>query len=291
MAQDYFEQAIRKDPTYAPAYAGLADFYNFGGGGLAFAEARSKAREYATRAVQLDANLAEAHTSLGIVNMHSWDWPGAEQEFRKALELNPGYSFGHLHYAQMLMFQGRFDNALEHMERARQLDPVPEIVDTWVGQVHYFAGRYDRAIREYQNVLARDPENSPARHCLGTAYARLGRFDDAIREFRKARESRSGDVENLRALIQVYAQRGDRKIATELLRDLETLAERRRVNAWTFAHVYAVLGPPEKALEHLEQAFAGHENILVFLKVEPLMRHLHGQPRFQAILKNIGLPD
>jgi serine/threonine-protein kinase len=291
MAADYFEQAIRKDPSYAPAYAGMADFYNFGGDGLSAGLALTKARDYATRAVSLDGNLAEAHTSLAIVNMHSWDWSGAEREFKRALQINPGYSFGHLHYAQMLMFQGRSGAALEHMERARQLDPVPANVGTWVGQVHYFAGRYDLALHQYQKVLNEDPENLPARHCLGTAFARLGRFDDAIREFNKTRELRREDVGNIRALIQVYAQSGKRDTAIQLLGELETIAQRRRVSPWIFAHVYAVLGPPEKALDYLEQAFAQHEMILVFLKVEPIMRSLHAQPRFQRILHGIGLPD
>jgi len=178
----YFQQAIAKDPDYAPAYAGLANNYVLLPG-YTLAPASKympKAREAAARALQLDDHLPEAHVALALIlENYDWDWSSAEKEYRRAIELNPNYATAHQWYAEFLTWRGRFDEALRESESARRLDPLSLIIATDRGSIFYFSRQYDRAIEQFQSVREMDPAFGRA-HLIADAYVQQGRFAEAL---------------------------------------------------------------------------------------------------------------
>jgi TolB-like protein/DNA-binding winged helix-turn-helix (wHTH) protein/Tfp pilus assembly protein PilF len=289
-AIEYFQQAIAKDPNYARAYAGLADSYALTSS-YRFApqsEFMPKARAAALRALQTDDNLAEAHTSLALITEnYDWDWQTAEREYRRAIQLDPNYATAHHWYAEYLAYQGRFDEAFTESERARQLDPLSLIIATDNGAILYFSRQYDRAIEQFRAVLEMEP-NFPRAHVLIFAYAQKGLFAEALADIEKWR--RVDDTPwPWAAEAYVYGRWGQQEQARRALKKFEEVNRRQPMDLWAIACAYATMGNKDQAFALLEKAYSQHSNALTALKVEPGYDPLRNDPRFQDLLRRVGL--
>ena len=291
-AIDFFQQAIAKDPRYALAYAGLADSYaltssyNLDPGG----NLPPKARAAALHALQIDENLAEAHTALALIaENYDWDWQTAGREFRRAIELNPNYPTAHQWYAEYLAWQGRFDEALAESERARRLDPLSLIISTDHAAILFYSRQYDRAIEQLRTVLDMEPTFPRARGLLIHAYVQKGRFAQALADTEKVR--RIDDSPGIWALqAYVYGRAGQQVQARRALLKFEQSNRRGQVDApVALAVAYAGMGYKEKLFICLQEAFAERSNSLVDLKVDPMYDPFRSDPRFQALLRRVGL--
>jgi serine/threonine-protein kinase len=288
-AIDFFEQAIARDSEFALAYSGLADCYILGGNALPWPETdvRLKAKDAALKALARDDTLAEAHTSLAVVSMlYEWNWSAAETEFKRALELNPNYVTAHHWYAEYLSAMGRHDQALSEIARAQKLDPFSLIINRDVGMRYYFAGRYDEAIEQARNTLALDSNFTLAHKLLGLVYLRKGQTDEAVSEFLEVVKNSSGA--NDRAMLaQAYAMGGK---PAEAKRILHELLREGVVSPYYIAVIYAGLGDRQRAFESLERAYREQVSLLVYLKVDPRLESLRGDPRFDDLARRVGLP-
>jgi TolB-like protein/DNA-binding winged helix-turn-helix (wHTH) protein/Flp pilus assembly protein TadD len=290
-AVDYFNRAIEKDPDYALAYTGLADAYVsiVADSLIPKPEAIPKAKQAATTALRLDDTLAEAHVSLGRIKaFYDWDWPGAEGEFKRAIELNPNSADAHREYASYLTTVGRSEQAIAEAKQARELDPLSQLANYHVAWALIAARRYDEAIEQSKQVLG----TFPAAHLwLGWAYLGKGRYTEAVSEFEK-RLSLSKDEAVTRAhLGYAYAAAGRRGEAEKVLADLNELFRQRQVSPYYIAIVYAGLGGKEQAFGWLEKAYQEHSRPLGGLKVNPVWDNLRSDPRFADLLRRIGLPQ
>jgi serine/threonine-protein kinase len=291
-----FDQAIEKDPNYALAHAGLADSYILLGeyGLLPPSEAYGKAREAATRALELDDTLGEAHNALAAVKAnYDWDWPGAEREYKRAIELNPGYATAHQWYSEMLSWLGRHEEALAEIKRAQQLDPLSLIINTVSGRVLLLAGQNDLAIEQLRKTLEMDPNFAFAHYILGAAYLRKGAFAEAIAEFQGA-TTLSPNITGYKAgLGYAYGRAGKSAEARKLLSELEELSRRRYVSWLDFEAIYAGLGEKDQAFAFLEKAYEQRDyrlvTGLVYMKVT-VPDPWRSDPRFQDLLRRVGLP-
>jgi TolB-like protein/DNA-binding winged helix-turn-helix (wHTH) protein/Tfp pilus assembly protein PilF len=286
---DYFQSAVREDPNYAPAYAGLADSYavltfRFGDS----REFAPKAKAAAAKAIEIDGSLAEAHVVMACVMAHfDWDWQGAEREFNRAIELNPGSPIAHLRYAQHMAQMGRTEESIAESERALDVDPVSLIINTGFGQRLKNARRYDQAARQLRKTLEMDPNFFPARIELGLVYAQQGRYADSLAELKKAVElSRDGA---LAELGYVYAASGQRREARQILVELRELSRRRYVSPVDIAFIHVGLGEKDQAFNWLERAYGEHSSKLTILKMDPRSDILRADPRFDELLRRIGL--
>src|SRR5262249_39778055 len=238
-AINHFQQATTKDPTYARAYAGLADCYALIGGysERPQTEFMPKARDAARRAIELDGNLAEAHTALAlIVQNYDWDWQTAEKEFRRAIELNPNYATAHHWYAEHLTWLGRFDEALRESERARQLDPLSLIIAADNGAILYYSRQYDRAIAQFLAVREMDP-NFPRAYMIDAAYEEKGLFADAQTNLEKLQTFGEAPW-TLAELSYFYSRSGQQAQAKLALEKLLQLDRRRQIEPATIVVAY-----------------------------------------------------
>jgi eukaryotic-like serine/threonine-protein kinase len=286
-ALQLFQEAIDKDPAYAPAYSGLADTYgvlaSVGYDVLPEHEAMPKARAAALRALDIDPNLAEAHASLAWVkHRYDWDWPAAEREFKLATSLNPGYATAHQWHSELLSTLGRHDEGLEVARRARDLDPLSLIINHNVARRLYFARRFDEAVAESKKTLEMDPQFRVARVMLGLEHAALGRFKEAAGEFEA---SGAGSLAGY-----AYGRSGRTAEALEVLSRLRTDAQSGHVPPTYFMFVHLGLGQKEEALAWLEKGFAARSDYMIYLGVDPILDPLRGEPRFQDLLRRVGLP-
>ena len=285
----FFEQALQADPSYAPAFAGLADCYILlswvGGDPLPAAEAYPRAKTAALRALQLDSTLAEAHASLGVIHWRSdWDWAAAEREFRRALALNPNAAEAEHWYALFLATRGRQEEAIAAMRRAAALDPLSLLVSVNTGWVLYLGRQYDAAIRQETSTLRLWPSFGPVHYHLGLAYEQLNRHAEAIAELERAR-ALSGDLPYLLASLgHAYAVAGRGDDARRLLRTLEGTPDLAPSLA---ALIYTGLGDNTRALDRLEQAVEQRDAYLAFLQVNPVWDPLRGEARFQRLLNRL----
>jgi TolB-like protein/DNA-binding winged helix-turn-helix (wHTH) protein/Tfp pilus assembly protein PilF len=291
-AADYFQQSIASDPNYARAYAGLADTYalmsswNF----LPQTEAIPKARAAALRATQLDDSLAEAHTSLALIaENYDYDWQTAEKEYRRAIELDPQYATAHQWYAECLAFQGRFSEALAESERARQLDPLSLIIATDHAAILYYARQYDRAIEQFRAVLAMEPKFLRA-HMVVYPYVEKGMFPEALAETDRWRHGDGSPVSEVEAYV--YGRWGKQQQAKRALAQWKQGSPGRPVSV-TLAvlEAYIATGRNEDAVALIEKSYREHSNLVTSLKVEPALDPLRGDPRFQELLRGVGLAD
>jgi len=290
---DYFKQAIAKDPSYALAYAGLADCYNILGFYSAFPprEMFPKAKANAVKALKIDDALAEAHTSLAFATLlYDWDWSSAERGFRRGLALNADYATGHHWYAEYLAFMGRMDEAIDVANRALEFDPLSLIINTLIGWVFYYAGDYDRAIEKLTEVLELEPDFVPAHLWLGLAHEQKSQFDEAIAMFEKAIDLSEDSSLMRSALGRAYAISGKTAEAHEVLRRLEEDLERSYVPPVYVAKIYSALGECDDAFTWLERAMEERDLWLVFLKVDPGWAGLRSDPRFTNLMQRVGLP-
>jgi eukaryotic-like serine/threonine-protein kinase len=293
---DYFQQAIDKDPHFALAYSGVADSYSVlgsvGVSAMPPKEAMVKTKLAAQKALQLDETLAEAHTSLADAKFKGdWDWSGAEREFKRALELKPNYAEAHEWYSQYLAAMGRFEESIAEGKRAQALDPVSPSISRNLGFVYYLARRYDQAIEEYQRALELDPNFFFAHWQLGRAYADKSMFEQAIAESQKAVELSGHGPGAVGGLGYVYAASGRRGETQQVLDELKELAKQRYVSPYSVAAIYARLGDKDAAFEWLEKAYREGAYGILFLKSVPEWDGWRSEPRFQDVMRRVGLPQ
>lgn len=290
---EYLQQAIESDPGYALAYAGLADCYIVLGAplnALPPGEAFLEAKAAATKALEIDDTLAEAHATLGVVKQRfDWDPEGAAKEFRRAIELNPGYATAHQWYAINFEIMGRHDEAIAEAQRAYELDPLSLIINARLGHSYYFARRYDQAIEQYRKTLELDPNFTIAHARLGWAYEQKGLHSEAIEEFLKADALSGKSPATVTALKQAFAASGMRGYWRKALELEREKAKHRYVSAYEIAALYARLNEREQAFEWLEKACEERSSGLVYLKVEPSFDSLRHHPRFADLLRRIHL--
>jgi TolB-like protein/DNA-binding winged helix-turn-helix (wHTH) protein/Flp pilus assembly protein TadD len=289
-AVQYFQQATAKDPNYARAYAGLADSYALIGGysGRPQNDLMPQARTAALRALELDGNLAEAHTALAlIVQNYDYDWQTAEKEYRRAIELNPNYATAHHWYAEHLALLGRFDEALRESERARELDPLSLIIAVDNGQILYFSRQYDRAIQQFRAVNEMEP-NYPRVHLVNFAYAEKGMFAEALADIENWRRADSSSPWSWSVLAYTYGRAGQQAEGQRALDKLLELNQRQQIAPAALVWAYIGLGNKEQAFSWLEKAYSQHAN-LTTLKVDPIYDPLRSDPRFQDLLRRVGL--
>lgn len=290
-AAEYFQQAIAKDPNYARAYAGLADTFALMSSWYYVKpnEFMPKARAAVLKALQIDDSLAEAHTSLALIaGNYDYDWQTAENEYRRAIQLDPQYATAHQWYAECLSFQGRFDHALAESERARQLDPLSLIIVTDQAAILYFSRQYDRAIEELRGVLAMEPNYERASFILSYAYVEKGMFAEALAEITKWRDADGTPAWEAQAYV--YGRAGQRKQAWQALANWEQWNRTSRQPATaTLLMAYVAAGKQDEAVAWLQKAIQEHSPALTTLKVEPALDPLRGDPRFQDVLRRVGL--
>jgi TolB-like protein/DNA-binding winged helix-turn-helix (wHTH) protein/Tfp pilus assembly protein PilF len=292
-AIEHFQEAVRLDPDYAPAYAGLADAYALLGAMTNSTsprmEAMPRARAFAEKALALDESLAEAHASLAFVQMHfEHDWITAEKEFQRAITLNPSYVTSHHWYAYCLMAQTRVEEALREIRLAQELDPLSLIINTDVAELLYYARRYDEAIRQAQRTLDMDASFALAHRVLGLAYEQLGKHKESLDELEtQVRLSGRSDYA-LAELARGYALMGKRAEAEKLLRELQALNPNNPGTAIGLAFVYAALGDKDQAFVWLEKS-ARERMGIILMKVQPYFDSLRSDPRFLAIERSMAL--
>jgi TolB-like protein/Tfp pilus assembly protein PilF/predicted Ser/Thr protein kinase len=290
---EYFQEAIKKDPNYAPAYSGMADAYALLGyrGQLPSIEALSSGKAAALKAVALDDSLAEAHASLAfIAETLEWDWPTAEREYKRALELNPGYAEGHNWYAGYLMYFGRFEQGIAEAKRARELDPLSLAINNALAGRLLLAGREIEAMEQIHKTLEMDPNFPPAHNRLGWAYLSKGMNEEAIAEFQKEMALSGSDPEESVDLGYAYAVVGKRDEAKRILANLKRKRERAFVSPAGLGIICGALGQKDEAFAWLEKAYELRDPQLTYLKVGPRFTPLRSDPRFQDLLRRMGLP-
>ena len=277
-------------PTFALAFAGLSDIYVplASWGELSSREALPRARAAAERALEIDEELCEAHTSLGNVLYGLWDMAGAEVALQRSIVLNPNYPTAHNRYAQVLVSLKRFDEAMIEIGLAQQLDPLSAIINTAIGAPYFYARQYDRAIEHYRKVLELDPDFVPALFSLGSALSQKGLFKEAILTARKVVEITGSHPLMSVHLANMYAAAGRRDQA---LRELDALLSsgRREVLPYTLSLVYARLGDCDRAMALLEEAYEQHSTHLHDLSIDPEFDTLRSDPRFIDLLQRVGL--
>jgi TolB-like protein/DNA-binding winged helix-turn-helix (wHTH) protein/Flp pilus assembly protein TadD len=296
-AIDFFQQAIAIQPQYAQAYSGLADAYALLGSNPTTAmtrpEAMSKARAAALQALAIDNTIAEAHTSLAFVYWHyDWNWPAAEREFQRAIQLNPSYPTAHHWYAFYLVSQGRTEQGLAEVRVAQQIDPLSLIINTDVAQILYFARQYPQSIAQAKQVLDMDPDFSLARLILVWDYLTQQQFGPALAEAEQGIGVPGTNPHMDVNLAVAYVLSGKSTEARAILRHITTVSEDTRGESIPIgiAQAYAALGEKDQAFLWLEKDLQHRDGGLTLLKVFPFLDSLHDDPRFVDLLRRIGLP-
>jgi tetratricopeptide (TPR) repeat protein len=292
-AIEQFQQAIGRDPNFALGYVGLADsytaltFYNF----AAPHEAMPKAKESALKALALDRTVAEADASLAhILTNYYWDWPMAEKEFKRSIQLKPDYATAHEWYSiHYLTATGRLEEALEEMKKALELEPASLVMNTFMGATLYHAGRYDEAIDQCRRTIEMDPNFAVVHWHLGLAYEQKQLFDAAIEEFQKAVSLSGGSPLMKAALGHAYAKSQKTDEANRVLDELNELSKQQYVSAYELAAIYVALDDNEHAFELLEKAYTERSFHLVNLNVSPRFESVRSDSRFQDLVRRIGL--
>jgi eukaryotic-like serine/threonine-protein kinase len=292
-AIEYFQQAIEKDPSYALAYAGLADSYVLLGWNsyLPPKDAFPKGKMGATGALRLDPDLGEGHTPLAAsLWLHDWQWQDAEKEFKHSLALNPAYPTANHWYAEFLMTMGRHEEAIARMKNSQELDPLSLIISVAIGWASYMAGQYDQAIEQLHRTIELDPNYPVTYWILGLLLRKMGRYDLAIAEGEKGVKLSGGSALMRAALAQTFAAAGSRDKAIQILDDLTKLAKTKYVAAYFFAGIHVGLEEEDHAMEYLEKSYEEHSHWLIYLHIDPSMDGLRSNPRFQDLLQRVGLP-
>jgi len=288
-AKTYFEEAIRIDSNYAPAYAGLADYYWLTNE-LSPRVAMPKARDFVQKALALDDGLADAHATLATIKFYGdWDWLGADREYRRAIELRPSYAAAHRVYSGFLSEMGRHDQALAEIRTAQELEPDSAITSLSAGWAFYYAREYDPAIEQCRRVLDLDPHSMSARDCVGSAQLASGAHDQAIELYRAIATSSGNDPLRLASLGFAYALSGRKADARKVIAQLNDASKVHYVPASLLAEIHAALGDKDKAFSWLEKAYEEHDSFLVRLKVEPALDPLRSDRRFGELLHRMNL--
>ncbi|HJX93901.1 MAG TPA: protein kinase, partial [Pyrinomonadaceae bacterium] len=302
-AADYFQQAITKDPNYALAYSGLADAYFYTGyafGRTPPREAMPKAKEAALKALALDENLAEAHTSLGLVKFaYDWDWSGAESEFKRAIQLNPKYpSVYHFYSVYLICVPKKFDEAIAVAKEGLELDPLSIPINNILANHLQQAGRYDEAIEQRRKVLELNPNDGVQHLGLSEMYAAKGMYDEAFAERLTSSTLFGAGKEKIEEYRRIYGSLGWSAYLQKALRDehdeiLKKLNQPEHINddPMTAVASYAALGENDKAFELLDSMYEDRNGMLIWLKVDGGCDPLRSDPRFTALVRRVGLPQ
>jgi len=287
----FYEQAIARDPNYALAYAGMAEAYVVlpWFTGTIPRDATPKAKAAALKAVQLDDNLAEAHTALADVLFWDFDMAGSISEFQRAIAQNPNYATAHHWYgSDPLRAIGRFDEAIAEGKRAIELDPLSPVINLDLGRTLMMARRYDEAIAQLRKTLEIDPTFFYARFNLGIALQLNGDVPAAIAEYTKAQQLADNNLGARVLLAITKAQSGDKDAATRMLAELEELSRHRSVHPYWRALLYLSLENRDEAIRWLEQAIAEHDGLnIAWIKVDPFLDPLRGDPRFETLVQTV----
>jgi DNA-binding winged helix-turn-helix (wHTH) protein/TolB-like protein len=290
-AIEFFNQAIALDPNYGATYAGLADCYNMlvVYGRLQPKEGFPKAKEAATKALEIDESSAEAHSSMAFIKFR-WDWDrtATEREFQTAIKLKPAYAPAHQWYSSYLVGVERFDEAIAEAKRTEELEPLSFVASSHLGWIYYLSGQNDKAIEQCRKILERDPSSFPARRYLGLAYEAKGMYPEAIAEFQTGVKL-SGSPLMLALLGHAYAVSGKTAEAKQVLTDLQQVQEQRYVSPYTVAAIHAGLGDQDQAFKWLETAVEERDIWLMNLKVDPVFARLRSQRKFTDLLARIRL--
>ncbi len=290
---EYFKSAIQLDPDYALAHVGLADSYtklgDVGVAALPPRKAFSKAKVAVVQALESDGALAEAHTSLGHLHLHDYEWLEAEREFKRAIQLNPNYATAHHWYSYHLLMNGRQAEAINEIERALSLDPLSLPINADYGEVLYFARRPDQAIEQFRKTLEMDPHFYPTHSDLARVYEQVGRHEEAITEIQTALALSPESTDALATLAHICAASGNKEQARHLLQELIEVAKSRYVSPYGVAIVYAALGDEEHAFKWLQTATEEHAAWAIYLNVDPRLDSLRAEPQFKSLLQSIGL--
>jgi DNA-binding winged helix-turn-helix (wHTH) protein/Tfp pilus assembly protein PilF len=293
-AIENFQRAVYIDPRFAAAYSGLADSYAALGylSYVAPGDAFPAARQHATKALELDATLAEPHASLGLVKLYfDWDWLSADAEFQRAIALDPDYAPTHEWYSIYLLVAGRATEAFREIQLARQRDPLSLPINSDIGFHHYYTGRYDEAVKQLKFVLEMNRNFPPAHLWLGRAFQELGQFDDALAEFRLVEETFCEWPVSIAARGFVSAVAGRIDEAREILAELERLASRKFVTSYGIALVHVGLDQNDAALASLNRAFDERSHWLVWLRLDPRWNKLRSDPRFAELVSRMRFPQ
>jgi TolB-like protein/DNA-binding winged helix-turn-helix (wHTH) protein/Tfp pilus assembly protein PilF len=290
---EYFQEAIAKDPSFAAAYAGLADSYSILGSDVLPADvANSKARAAASKAIELDPAIAEGHAAMALVKFYyDWNWKQSEEEFRRAIELNPNYATAHQWYSYYLTAMLRFPEAVEQAEAAQQIDPLSLSINTSVATRYRHAGRYDDAVQLDRRTLEMDPSFLPAHFSLAAVYENQGAQQQAIDEYKKVIELRPGDPSALAALAYIYARSGQQHEARKIIRQLTDISKQHYVSSFEFATVYAGLDDADSAMLWLEKSYRQRESQMPFIESDERFNSLHSDSRYQNLVHRLGFPS
>jgi len=290
-AEKYFEEAIGIDPTYGAAYSGLADCSS----GLTWhgfrapADTLPKAYRAASKAIDLNPQSGEAHASLGLVMSHQWDWTGAEREFRRSLDLDPQYASAHHWYGDYLSIHRRHEDALSQAKLALQLEPLNLMISAWVGLRLYQNHNYSAAIVQSSEAVDLDANFAAGHLVLGEAYVQAGRHEESVNELKKA-AALSGDSPIYTAQVGVaLAATGRRDEALAIVDALKASSRDRYVSPYGLAQIYAALGNREDTVTWLRAAYDDRAVWMGYLAVDPVFDQYRSDPRFQDLLKQVGL--
>jgi tetratricopeptide (TPR) repeat protein len=289
-AIECFNQAIETDPTYALAYAGLADcYYRLSNVYAPTREAMPRARAAALKALAIDPEISETHTVLGLIKMcYELDWVAAEEEFRKAIKINPNDSIAHQRFGFYFDVLGRFDEARRELELALNIDPLSPQLYASFGAMFYLARDYSSAIGEVQKALELDGTHIPSLYLLGRIYEELGYIEQAIGLFKKILSL--NETPMLTAVLgHAYALAGDERQARHVLAKLEKPSRGSYASAYSKALIHVALGDTRVAFEYLEQAYEDRCEMITMLKVDPALDPVRSDLRFAELLRRVGL--
>jgi TolB-like protein/tetratricopeptide (TPR) repeat protein len=286
-----YRQAIQLDPTYAPSYAGLAGALTLAADykDVPSSQVLPEAEAAAVKALQLDDNLASAHAVLGQIRAYRLEWPGVLDEFKRAIELNPGDANSHHWYGLALASAGRSDEAISEMKLAQELDPRSLIINANLSWVYYLAGKYDEAVAQAQKTVAMDPSFAVAHGCLGQAYLARREYANALRELQQALALSGNETSFKAELGNAYAVAGKKPEALVILHELLQMSSQQYVSPYSIALVYAGLDQKDEAFRWLDKAYDERSVRLINIAVHPRFASLHSDPRFAALLQRIGL--
>jgi len=287
-----YRQAIQLDPTYAPSYAGLAGALTLAADykDVPSSQVLPEAEAAAVKALQLDDTLASAHAVLGQIRAYRLEWSGVLQEFQRAIELNPGEANSHHWYALSLADAGRSDEAISEMKLAQELDPRSLIINANLSWVLYLAGKYDEAVAQAQKTIAMDSSFAVAHGYLGQAYLAQREYAKSLQELQQALALSGNETSFKAELGNAYAVAGKKAEAQAILHDLLQMSARQYVSPLSIALVYVGLDQNDEALQWLEKAYAERSVRLINIAVHPNFASLHSDPRFAALVRQIGLP-
>lgn len=290
---EVFKEAIAIDSDYALAYCGLADaYFRLSNVHLPPREVLPKAKEAALRAVEIDPNLAEAHSSLGLVKVYyDHEWSVAESEFRKALLLNPSLVLAHQRIGSYLTFMGRFEESIKHYETALELDPFSLQINTNLATTYFLRGEYERATNHLKRTSELEPQYMPTVFVQGCVYIQQGRLADAIEQFQSIYKLDDEAYLALGFMGYAHALAGQRAEAETILNVLEEISQRRYVSPYSMLVIYLALGPEERVFELLDKIHADRNEWSVWLNVSPELRTVRNDPRFKSLLRRVGFPE